>query len=53
MLHAKFQSRSIFIDRYFQLSDSVTQLLIYSGTEWHTQDLELCTLPQASGTAKN
>ena len=37
MLHAKFQSPSIYIHRYFQLCDSGTQ----QGTQWHTQDLEL------------
>ena len=54
MLHAKFQSPSIYIDRYFQLSDSLSYSVTYSvtqsGTEW---DVELCTWPEARGTAKN
>ena len=50
MLHAKFQSPSIYIDRYFQLSDSLSYSVTQSGTEW---DVELCTWPEARGTAKN
>ena len=53
MHHAKFDSPSINIDIYFQLSDSRSYTLSYSGTQWQDQDLELCTLPEARGTANN
>ena len=33
----------------FWLTHSVTQWL----SQWHTQDVELCTWPEARGTAKN
>ena len=51
MLHAKFQSPSIYIDRYFQLSDSVSDSVSDSISQWHTQEKELCTWPEARGTA--
>ena len=53
MLHAKFQSPSIYIDRYFELSPLVRQSLSQAVTQWHTQDVELCTWPEARGTANN
>ena len=49
MLHAKFQRPSIYIDRYFQLSNSVR----HSVSKWHTQDVELFPWPEARGTAKD
>ena len=53
MLHAKIQGQSIYIDIYFQLCDSVSKVLSKQGTQWHTQDVELWTWPEARGTAKN
>merc|ERR1711954_615973 len=46
MLPAKFQGPSIYIDRYFQLCDSLTQALTHSVSKRHTQDVELCTWPE-------
>ena len=50
ILHAKFQSPSMYIDRYFQLCDTPSHWATQSVMEW---DVELCTWPEAGGTAKN